>query len=115
MSFGPCIDLFCGAGGLSLGFVQAGFAIGLGVDTDTAALQTFRYNHPSVHTLQEDVVRLSGDRLRAEFGENPVLALSAARPVKDFQWRKDTIQTIRATSCPMNTPGCSRKSSPVFF
>ena len=34
------IDLFCGAGGLSKGFMDAGVDIILGVDNDTAALKT---------------------------------------------------------------------------
>ena len=39
------VDLFCGAGGLSKGFMDAGFHIELGVDFDDAALQTFSKNH----------------------------------------------------------------------
>ena len=39
------IDLFCGAGGLSLGFQQAGFNIIVGVDNEPAALETFEFNH----------------------------------------------------------------------
>lgn len=35
------IDLFCGAGGLSRGFLDAGFDVLLGVDFDDAALKTF--------------------------------------------------------------------------
>ncbi len=39
------IDMFSGCGGLSRGFIDAGFEVLLGVDIDTAALQTFEYNH----------------------------------------------------------------------
>ena len=35
------IDLFCGAGGLSKGFMDAGFKIIVGVDNDKDALNTF--------------------------------------------------------------------------
>lgn len=35
------VDLFCGAGGLSKGFMDAGFDIKIGVDFDDAALLTF--------------------------------------------------------------------------
>ena len=38
MSKFNAIDLFCGAGGLSLGFQQAGFNIIVGVDNEPAAL-----------------------------------------------------------------------------
>ena len=39
------VDLFCGAGGFSEGFRQAGFDIILGVDNWDIALQTFEHNH----------------------------------------------------------------------
>lgn len=39
------IDLFCGAGGLSKGFMDAGFNVILGIDNDKAALNTFALNH----------------------------------------------------------------------
>ncbi len=38
------IDIFCGAGGLSLGFEMAGYHIGMGVEKDTLAFQTHCYN-----------------------------------------------------------------------
>lgn len=40
-----CVDLFCGAGGLSKGFLDAGYDVVLGVDYDDQALKTFRENH----------------------------------------------------------------------
>lgn len=40
------IDLFCGCGGLSYGFVEAGYDVVLGVDNNSAALTTFEKNHP---------------------------------------------------------------------
>ncbi len=42
------VDLFCGAGGLSLGFKNAGFKLELAVDNDVHCIETFRYNHPEV-------------------------------------------------------------------
>ena len=38
------LDLFCGAGGLSLGFKQAGFEIIQGIDYDFKAIETYNYN-----------------------------------------------------------------------
>ena len=49
------IDLFSGCGGLSLGFEQAGFAVRLGVDIDTAALNTFSLNHHGSDILNADL------------------------------------------------------------
>lgn len=39
-------DLFCGAGGLSLGFQQAGFEIAFANDIDPDCSNTFELNHP---------------------------------------------------------------------
>ena len=41
-------DLFCGAGGLSLGLTQAGFDVVLAVDQDEDALSTHRAHHPGL-------------------------------------------------------------------
>jgi len=38
------IDLFCGAGGLSEGFRQAGFKIALGIDNEKSCIETFNKN-----------------------------------------------------------------------
>ena len=40
------MDLFCGAGGLSLGLHSAGFEVVVGVDHDRQALETHRANFP---------------------------------------------------------------------
>lgn len=42
------IDLFAGAGGLSLGLSQAGFRIIFANDIDKSALRTYSFNHPEV-------------------------------------------------------------------
>ena len=38
------IDLFCGCGGLSEGFRQAGYEIVMGLDINEAAIQTYHRN-----------------------------------------------------------------------
>lgn len=42
------VDLFCGAGGLSLGFTQEGFRVVFANDFEDVCVETFRYNHPEV-------------------------------------------------------------------
>ena len=49
------IDLFAGCGGLSKGFVDAGFSIVVGVDNDDSALGTFKRNHGNAVTLNVDL------------------------------------------------------------
>lgn len=41
-------DLFCGAGGLSLGLAEAGYDVVLAVDHDDEALETHRAHHPGM-------------------------------------------------------------------
>lgn len=49
------IDLFAGCGGLSLGFLQAGFSINCAVEYDPAIANTYQHNHPEVNVLVDDV------------------------------------------------------------
>lgn len=49
------LDLFCGAGGLSYGFEQAGFTPILGVDINNQALETYKKNHKNSQVLCGDM------------------------------------------------------------
>lgn len=50
-----CVDLFSGAGGLSRGFMDAGYDVILGVDFDDAALTTFQANHGNSEAVKLDL------------------------------------------------------------
>ncbi|MGC8563174.1 MAG: DNA cytosine methyltransferase, partial [Thermoplasmata archaeon] len=54
------IDLFCGAGGFSEGFHQAGFDVVLGVDNWRPACETHRLNGLGV-TLNKDLLKVELD------------------------------------------------------
>ncbi|NFL97243.1 DNA cytosine methyltransferase [Clostridium botulinum] len=49
------IDLFCGCGGLSHGFLDAGYDVLIGIDKDEAALETYKYNHKNSEILNADL------------------------------------------------------------
>ncbi|HHK3116101.1 TPA: DNA cytosine methyltransferase [Neisseria gonorrhoeae] len=53
------IDLFSGAGGLSLGFEQAGFQQLLSVEMESDYCQTYRTNFPRHQLLQKDLTTLT--------------------------------------------------------
>lgn len=64
------LDLFCGAGGLSRGFLDAGFSVKLGVDFDEIALKTFAKNHDGASVLNLDLFNLSNvDKINSFFKE----------------------------------------------
>lgn len=52
-------DFFCGGGGFSEGFRQAGFDIVFAVDKWEPAVRTYRGNKPGVNVRQDDVIRIS--------------------------------------------------------
>ena len=49
------VDLFCGCGGLSKGFEEAGYNILVGVDFEQSALNPFSYNHNGAVGLRLDL------------------------------------------------------------
>ena len=49
------VDLFCGAGGMSLGFLEAGFDVVLAIDKWTAAVETYGRNNPQHDVKQFDL------------------------------------------------------------
>ena len=74
-------DLFCGAGGFSEGFEQAGFRIAWGVDNWPPALRTFKANHPKARTILHDIMSLSPGSLEPVdvlIGSPPCIHFSAA-------------------------------------
>lgn len=49
------VDLFCGAGGVTLGLKRAGWDVIVGCDNDPAAGRTYRANHPDVALIADDI------------------------------------------------------------
>lgn len=53
------VDLFSGCGGLSKGFMDAGYDVLLGVDHDKDSLETFKLNHKNSEVLNLDLFDIS--------------------------------------------------------
>ncbi|MEW4531061.1 DNA cytosine methyltransferase [Maioricimonas sp. JC845] len=58
-----CIDLYSGAGGLSVGLMAAGVRVTTAVDHDGDAIHTYRTNIPNVRALNSRVQELESDDL----------------------------------------------------
>ncbi len=79
------IDLFCGAGGLSYGFQEAGYKITVGVDTEQAALNTFELNHPGATGLNADLSQKDTiDKIIEIAGNRPIDVIIAGPPCQGF-------------------------------
>jgi DNA (cytosine-5)-methyltransferase 1 len=81
------IDLFCGAGGLSEGFVRAGFRPVAANDLDALAVRTHALNHPMMreeNALTRDVSQLRASELSKMLGRRRLDVLVGAPPCQGF-------------------------------
>ena len=78
------IDLFCGCGGLSLGFEQAGYNVLLGIDIWEDALETFSHNHKNGVTLCADLSKVTGEDVDREIKYQQVDVIIGGPPCQGF-------------------------------
>ena len=79
------IDLFAGCGGLSKGFMDAGFNIIVGVDNDQAALNTFEKNHNGAVALNADLSKQETfDEIKRVAGKRQIDVIIAGPPCQGF-------------------------------
>ncbi len=80
------IDLFSGAGGLSLGFEQAGFDVVAAVEIDPIHAAAHKFNFPRCATICRSVVPTSGEfiRKKANIGNKDVDVVFGGAPCQGF-------------------------------
>ncbi|WP_083660724.1 DNA cytosine methyltransferase [Acuticoccus yangtzensis] len=77
------VDLFCGAGGMSEGFRQAGFSILAGSDNDPDAMATFARNFPEAQSILGDI-RIDGVRQQILSAARRATVLIGGPPCQAF-------------------------------
>lgn len=90
------IDLFAGAGGLSLGFKKAGLQVVQAVESDPHAAATYRHNHSEVDLLQADIRNLDPLICLQRLGLSPgdVTALIGGPPCQGFSESNRRTRTL---------------------
>ena len=80
------IDLFAGAGGLSLGFEQAGFEVTAAVEIDPIHAAVHKFNFPSCAVLARSVIGLPAREIRdvAGIGNGKVDIVVGGAPCQGF-------------------------------
>lgn len=80
------VDLFSGAGGMSLGFEQAGFDVVAAVEVDPVHAAVHKFNFPRCATLCRDISKTFGDDIRksAGIGKRKVDLVVGGAPCQGF-------------------------------
>lgn len=80
------IDLFCGAGGLTLGLRRAGWDVLAGVDADDTVRTTYASNNPGTRFVSADLRSVTDDDFRSMVGGVPAaeLLLAGCAPCQSF-------------------------------
>lgn len=86
------IDLFSGAGGLSLGFMQDGYIVKKAVEFDSSIANTYEKNHPEVDMIVDDIKNIDQSGLFKKGDANVIIggppcqgfSMAGARIRNDF-------------------------------
>jgi DNA (cytosine-5)-methyltransferase 1 len=80
------VDLFAGAGGMSLGFEQAGFDVAAAVEYDPVHCATHEFNFPECAAICRSVADIDGKYIRdhSRIGGRPVDVLFGGAPCQGF-------------------------------
>ena len=77
------ISLFCGCGGLDLGFEKAGFNISVANEFDKTIYPTFKANHPRTHLIEGDVRKVQKEDI-AEYINGEVDGIIGGPPCQSW-------------------------------
>ena len=78
------IDVFSGAGGLTVGLKRAGFRVVAAVEIDPHSFSTYKANHPEVSCLMQDIGTVSGAALLDLAGTDRIDLLAGCPPCQGF-------------------------------
>lgn len=89
-----CVDLFCGAGGLTHGLTKAGVPVIAGVDLDGDCRHPFESNNAGAAFHARDVATLRASELTSWFGEAATRVLAGCAPCQPFSTYSQRYETV---------------------
>ena len=78
------LDLFCGCGGLSLGFEKAGVNVVVGIDSWQDSINTFNFNHKSSKGLCKDLSKIEPQDIESELEGQQIDIIIGGPPCQGF-------------------------------
>lgn len=83
------VDLFCGVGGLSYGFVSEGFDVVAGIDNDDSCKYSFEKNNNSKF-ISKDIYEVSGEDINVLYGDRVKILVGCApcQPFSSYSYRQ---------------------------
>lgn len=78
------IDLFAGAGGLSIALQESGFRILLANEINSRFAETHNHNFPNVPLIEKDINDLTGEDIRGVIGDQEVDLIVGGPPCQGF-------------------------------
>ncbi len=79
-----CVDLFCGAGGLTHGFILEGLPVVAGIDLDPACRYPYEENNGQAKFVERDVGHVTVDEIKGLFGDADLTILAGCAPCQPF-------------------------------
>jgi DNA (cytosine-5)-methyltransferase 1 len=79
-----CVDLFCGAGGLTHGMVRGGLKVTAGIDLDPVCRHPYEANNPGAIFIERDISQLMASEVKALFAPGSISVLAGCAPCQPF-------------------------------
>lgn len=93
------VDIFCGCGGLSQGFIKAGFDVLLGIDCDPSAIDTYNKHHMDRGRMR-DINEVDAGWIYREIGQAKIDVLAGGPPCQAFS--RAGVAKLRSLGRPVN-------------
>lgn len=79
-----CVDLFCGAGGLTHGMIQGGIDVTAGIDTDSTCRFPYEENNDGARFIEKDITDIRSKEIEGLFKKDSIRVLAGCAPCQPF-------------------------------